>query len=525
MCAPGRVVAVFKSFDSIVRPAKNGNRISKEERKKEKAKLQSLGKGNEANTKTKVDVVAERGMRWIRVNTYARLFFFFLTEFLIFYLRIKNNRILSEFREIDSYLTDESDSDDEYEHGPTLAQKEFDNSLLKMGRALTQAAAANPVHGKVVPKVTMRLTRLNPNEPDVDSRIAYTIECLRGMGIDVELGEREGVMDGMAGRVPSPSSPNPSSSTSPRLRPTRKINLDLSVLIALVSDLTHAALPSSVEDASARFIPPPERIREWKNSKPPGAGSNDDELQHSRQLTNQVMQEMVKGMLQEMKERVSVSSELPADLEFYTTEEAHERCLRIVDKIGGPSEKHRARSLFLNDQDAYWAASRYGAGFVPLMPLKYHQPSDVPARADAPLFFRALEKTCEDILALEPSVEKEKAKAKNDEGDEDVEEAEEPLRIDGLGKSNIMRGKRLTAHTVRSLLWGAKKGWTTLTANRTSVRAVMSEINARRTSDVEGVYEYEEAVGSGDAAIWIVDPRSLAEEMRNDFQAQADVTI
>jgi hypothetical protein len=31
---------------------------------------------------------------------------------------------------------------------------------------------------------------------------------------------------------------------------------------------------------------------------------------------------------------------------------------------------------------------------------------------------------------------------------------------------------RLTVHTVHSLLWGAELGWTTLTANKASVRAI-----------------------------------------------------
>ena len=37
---------------------------------------------------------------------------------------------------------------------------------------------------------------------------------------------------------------------------------------------------------------------------------------------------------------------------------------------------------------------------------------------------------------------------------------------------------RLTAHTVQSMLWGAARGWTTLTANKSSVKAILRDIRA-----------------------------------------------
>jgi len=69
------------------------------------------------------------------------------------------------------------------------------------------------------------------------------------------------------------------------------------------------------------------------------------------------------------------------------------------------------------------------------------------------------------------------------------------------------------------MLQGAKRGWTTLTANKASVRAILKEIKA-----LNGPLMGALAVGGdGDdaafeeAAIWIVDPRSLAEGMRSDL--------
>lgn len=94
---------------------------------------------------------------------------------------------------------------------------------------------------------------------------------------------------------------------------------------------------------------------------------------------------------------------------------------------------------------------------------------------------------------------------------------------------------RLTAHTVQSMHWGAHLGWTTLTANRTSVKAILREMKTARVSGrLVGVdLHLEQPRGSGggrlldgdgdkgddnddeggSAAFWVVDPRSLAEGM------------
>lgn len=489
LCAPGRVVSVFKSFSSTPPPS---TPVSRETKKA----------GGQKPSGIKVDVVADHGRRWIRVNT------------------IKNSRILAEFREIDSYLTDSSDEEELSDEEPitngihrpsrTLAQTEFDNSILRMGRALVEAAKANTyevasVDGtkRITPRVTLRLTRLDPSEDGepTDPRIAQTIQCLQDMGIDVALGERQD------DEIPVVAKPPPLAPASLTLKPTRRINLDLSVLIALVSDLTHASLPQSVDEANTRFIPP-SRAREWKKKKDVSAVENGlDELpmqsssdlaKHSRALTNQVLQEMVKGMIQELKDRLPEEEE--ESVEFWTTDEAKERCLRIVTKIGGPNEKRRARALFLDPattgaEDLYWQSSRHPKAMIPILPIRLYGASHKPT-TPVPSFFHSLQNTCVDILSLENASARTSSRAV-------------------ITKAN----PRLTAHTVQSLLWGARLGWTTLTANRTSVRAILKETEGRRkaaAAAAEGGVVEEESVESVDAAIWIVDPRSLAEGMRSD---------
>jgi hypothetical protein len=425
---------------------------------------------------------------------------------------------LAEFREIDSHFTDSEDEDDSMA-GPSLAQSEFDNSLLRMGRALLVAARDNPVLGtNQPPEVVLRLTRIDPHATEVcenDPRIALTVELLRKMGISIKLGERNPIAQ-LMNLTPTPLPPPPT------LVPTHRVNLDLSILVAFVSDLTHAPLPGTVDAAYARFIPSAEYV-EWKRSRlrEKNGGSSDNTIeedaygpsQHSRALSEQLLQEMRKGIMQEIYERLLAypgDNHAPLRVEFWTTPEARDRCLRIVAKIGGPAEKRRAHALFptdnddesasLNEREAqYWAHSRYPPALLPLLPIRVF-PTPEPASIETPPhagFFSALEATCRALLASGS------APAPATEAGADGE----------LQRAAVVRTNgRLTVHTVQSMLCGAVRGWTTLTANRSSVKAVLREVRARGyAAEVRGEGRH--------AALWIVDPRSLAQGMRSDISA------
>ncbi|KAI0943763.1 hypothetical protein AcW1_002848 [Taiwanofungus camphoratus] len=553
LLAPPPIVSVCQTFHETSEPAMLPKR------------------GSRRPSGVKVDVVADSGRRWIRVNT------------------IKNSRMLAELREIDSYLTDSEDDTDERSDDwrPSLAQNEFDNSILRMGRALLAAAKRNPIPGTSEPPVvTLRLTRLDPSPTNVkehDSRIAQTIKALQDMSIDVQLGERD-----------SASLPIACPSRSTRLHclePTVHINLDLSILIALVSDITHAPLPLSIEEAELRFVPPPQ-YREWKKKRieaakgeevAAGLESLDFEEgagKHSRALSNQALQEMRKGLLQEIRDRLTALARLSPErgfesdntsrftnVEFWTTPEARDRCLRIVlSKIGGPNEKRRAQALFFesvtapmsleNAEEAYWRDSRYPHGFLPLLRIRIFPSSEPDAdceppshsqgtgggRDDKPLspFFRQLAYTCRAILARGAISESSEPIPRSLEGSESaagqVAEGQGVCKqvqegdSDNIPRASVTRASpRLTVHTVQSMLWGAVRGWTTLTANKTSVKAILREMKATGATNayerstagsfqIGKARELEDDEWTEKAALWVVDPRSLAESMRSDLK-------
>lgn len=555
--------------------------------------------------------------------------------------RIKNSRLLAEFREHDSYLTSSDEEEDSSgcssgRHCLKSAKNELTNSLIQMGHSLVSAAAAAQVaQNGFLPRVTLRLTRLRldidsfvdlqksglktlgdvvTEEDVIDPRIGLTIDDLLAKGIEVILGEHEFVI------------PVELQDCSPRkevtLIPSRDVNLDLSAVIALVSDVTHAPLPASEDEAYTRFIPTPaERARsrrrrteqkailaqleaqakasnesvataegksgksgrrdEKGGSEKSDAEDEDGDGVHSRALASQVLREMDTGLLSEISlrmqdaqssfgPRTSTSpSENPS--RFWSSKEVRDRCLRIVDKIGGPRERRRAAALFysrsdkqneLEDRDsclgfrfpseedaidAYWLDSRHPRAMIPsLVPLHIFD-EDLPPSIEAlghraavgNPFWDALNNACARLLAsgsvshprdlvmpfplcLTRPLEKSTAMHLLGEKGGDI------------ARASVTRANpRLTVHTVETLAHSAdpRRRWTTLTANRSSVREIMREYSRENASLREvasrcsgehssGLQSRgEETQESGKkkvAAIWMLEPRSLAEGMRGD---------
>ena len=428
-----------------------------------------------------------------------------------------------------------------------------------MARSLLNAAKTNPIPGSdQVATVTLRLTRLEPSpvdEKEHDPRISRTVEELKSMNVDVRLGERNEteVVEAQEQRLRNKPSPR-------RLCPSTKINLDLSILIALVSDISHSSLAASAEDAEKRFTPS-EKYLSWKRTRLSlydPKSTADDIARPSRALSNQATQEIVRSLFQEIHDRLSqlqpsvqdtgANSSDPLALEFWTTPEARDRCLKIVSKIGGPNEKRRAQALFPDSptsldelEESYWKGSRYPQGFIPLLPIRI-LPSSSPDGSSVPPtrdqwekelspFFSALADACRDLLLQDdipdPRTLRETTGGTHDgvaNGSIKDNEDNEYYAEDSDGeiqRATVMKANpRLTTHTVQSMLWGAVKGWTTFTANKASVKAIIREMKSRRAlwDRVQGeAIDHHNAAQPATAALWVVDPRSLAEGMRSDY--------
>ena len=599
LSAPPPVVGIWSTFSEPAGRPTLGDGPPETFKKKQKAQ------------DVKVDVVADGGFTWIRVNTFVSSCEITSTSSWLTGTRIKNSKILAEFREIDSYLTD-SDGDDEglgtsqRPPRPFRNENELDNTVIRMGRSLISAAG---LASTLIPtlsadesittqtsriRITLRLPRLDPSPSDpsdFDPRILQTVQALEKMGIRVELGDSD----------PHPLPPPPS---PPRVfLPTTKVNLDLSLLVALISDITHVPLPKSHKDAEERFIPPASYV-EWKKKrmeetivhepseddlnegggsglkkkkvKLPGQGKPES-IKHSRALANQAKQEMENAILEEIRNRLLQTVRLVygntsslKDVEFWTTAEARTRCLRIASKISGTKERERAKALLFsptlstaaysengNDSEEglkaasslYWGNSRYDEGYLPLPPVRIYpqvaspqgavpsscgQPSPLPRSP----FFDQLAKTCTHILTQDivphprslPSSIISGIPASPSLNPNPTSGAVTP-ELEGLSSLDDDGGEiqratvtkvnpKLTAHTIETLLEGAKRGWTTLTANKHSVKEVLKEVKtlsggyyvASAGEDVQVVKDGEGNVVET-AAIWIIDPRSLAEIM------------
>ena len=537
-------------------------------------------------------------------------------------------------------MTDSDDNDDEQGLGvahrraaTSRNENELDNSVTRMGRSLISAAklasasiptpSADGMATTTTPnsgdthtsriQVTVRLTRLNPSPSDpshFDPRIPQTIQALEKMGIQVKLGES------------TPHPPPPPTSPPRVFLPTTKVNLDLSLLVALISDITHVPLPKSHKEAEERFVPPASYV-EWKkkrleetisqepseeeveeNENGPGSGGGGfgkkrvklpgqgkpESVKHSRALANQAKQEMESAILQEMHDRLLQTIRLVhgnalslKDVEFWTTAEARTRCLRIASKISGTRERERAKALLFSPtltstassdggddsgaglkaaSELYWRNSRYKGGYLPLPPVRiFPQAVSYSDRLlsfndqSSPLprspFFDRLVRTCTYILAQDivPHPRSLPSHITSDiltspplNLDSDSAPGTATLGLEGLSLSDdggeiqratVMKANpKLTAHTVESLLEGAKRGWTTLTANKHSVKEILKEVKALSGGYYAAgadAHEYgegqgdEEVIGDGEgnivetAVIWVIDPRSLAEIMSADY--------
>jgi hypothetical protein len=274
------------------------------------------------------------------------------------------------------------------------------------------------------------------------------------------------------------------------------------MLIALVTDITHFPLPTTDEEADERFRPQAERS--WKRQIEKNPDISEDAIEHCRALAIQTQHEMRNGLIKSLLHRLKDHVGRPT-FRFWTTEEARDRFFTILDKIGGEFERARARALFSEDanaSDIFWQDSRITPEErINLLPIKIFPDQDGVKSSDEDKycepFYDQMIIICRSVLSRPTRPE--------------------PAQNDGYTKlpAPTRFAARLSAHTVQSLLYGSLNGMVTLTSNKSSVRSLLREMrgfalpSAKSNRGTGGSSQLNTK-----AAIWVLEPRSLAEGMR-----------
>lgn len=178
----------------------------------------SLGKGGIGKGKTAalVDIVADEGREWIRVST------------------VSEKRIIFDLAKL-GWVNDSDSDDDMPDARPSDWNDEDDEDqvdVVRNARELARAARANPVQGHP-PKVRFVLTRIvSGKSKEVDTVIAK----IRATGASVQCAED-------IPRTPSLQSVLSNLLVDRTRALSETLNIDCTILLALVSDISHKPCP------------------------------------------------------------------------------------------------------------------------------------------------------------------------------------------------------------------------------------------------------------------------------------------
>ena len=249
-----------------------------------------------------MDIVARNGEEWIKVST--------ITESRLVFEIAK-----AQWEAADSSSSDNEEADGSILNGTTNGQKistgehrEIDKiELVKVADDLLRASNAHRIHYKH-PQIRFVLPKISPKPPE---EILPILHRIRSTGAIVDLGSQEDGSESLKilrARIFSRLLPSP----HPPLTDT--LNIDCTILLALVSDLSHTSnhpiLPS-----------------------------------YNAAITRQIELET--------REHLLPSSLWPAmaDKKLVCTQEAATRMIEIVDTIGMPNEKARTELLLVDGDE------------------------------------------------------------------------------------------------------------------------------------------------------------------------------
>jgi len=405
---------------------------------------------------------------------------------------------MAEFREQDSYINSDYDSDTESESSTRAQRPELSNSLIKQAEALVRAAKAHtrPL-GLPPPRIRYVLNRLVESADGVyaDDRVEATFATIRQMGVELVLGTH-------------PLPPIRTRSL-PTLLPTKRIVLDLSVVVALCCDSTHQPLPITDEELEARFRP----LKLSSEGKLVLA----EHTNVSKDLRDQLSWEREHPIIEEIQARLSETDH--DTIEWFVTREVKERTPGIVDYIGGPREQARARALYGESEEDFWLGSRYAGTEGILRKMKVGVIDDLNAQLESinleslSSFDQGVISVCSRMLSSVENASSAPSAAPSP--------PLPPVKRKGRRSRNIEKPyvlfspaqKLPSAHTLRTMMKGMQAGMTVLTNNRGAVGKVIREMGVTEGLPFDGQPKEVEKVG-----LWVVNPSSLAEWRRLEVE-------
>jgi hypothetical protein len=430
--------------------------------------------------------------------------------------RIRETRLLAEFREQDSYINSDYDSDsdlDEPVAGPSgsstpirnRSPPPLTNSLITQARSLVTASTAFKRPATLPrPRIRFVLNRMEDGAKYSDPRIEETFRMIREMGIELVLGKhpRSGGLREYSYKEPVPS---------------RNILLDLSVLVALCCDSAHHPLPDDEYGLESRF-----------RAMCPSSDNDQDDMDltpHSnvtRDLRDQLKWEMRHSLIGELQSRISdPTNSGDTEVKFWVTEEVKGRLPNIIDTIGGPREKARAAALFGVGNHDFWEGSRWKGkaprlGDMRLGILETDSEdsldlSELDAALDngqIPTFNQRLVKACNHLLqppesgSITPPAPLHRQKYRRSRNYKRPQAIFPTTRLP-------------SQHTLNSFSAGAKRGWTILTNNRGAVGKVVRDMGVKDGLPFDREMEED---GGGKVSIWVVNPSSLSEWRRLEVE-------
>ena len=283
----------------------------------------------------------------------------------------KPSGLLAEFRERDSYLNSDFESDEDETPGAGSSASKPQNSLIDLAEALLSLAkVVERPPGAPDPTITLRITRI-PGDYDEDPRFQITFDYLRSIGVRLLFGElNEASLDSLK---------LPTNQKERKVVPSRRLALDSTALMALCSDLLHHPLPTSPSEAKKRFFRPKEALRDVPGGRAAnGPGRDEDEdytgqSQNSRELVKNLLEEMDSAVIEEMRETLSATLRSGETIEWWTTREAIgylKETLGGEEIVGEGMEQMRMRRLIGLEDGDFFEGSRYEGLEGPLRKIR-----------------------------------------------------------------------------------------------------------------------------------------------------------